>query len=234
MRWLSALVLASACLVLPSAGRAETPAEQAAAAPQSAAAPSAAAPLGTAPTPTEEAKIEGFRSAAFGMTEAQVRQAIRKDFPGPGEKITNEPHASEKTTVLTVQVPDLIPGAGRARVAYIIGYTTKKLIQVNVTWTAEAKSAGAEGVVGAANLLRNHFLAAGYQPNSILANQQMPHGFVVFRGLDAGGRMVMLMLAGAVGTEAEKEKTLPPITLQLSYVLDPQQPDIYRVPKGQF
>ncbi len=226
MRWLSALVLASAWLLLPSSGRAETPTEPAAAAPQEAAAPSAAAPLGTAPGPTEEAKIEGFRSAVFGMTEAQVRQAIRKDFAGPsGEKITSEPHASEKTTVLTVQVPDLIPGAGRARVAYIIGYRTKKLIQVNVTWTAEAKSAGAEGVVGAANLLRNHFLAAGYQPNSILANQQMPHGYVVFRGLDAGGHMVMLMLAG---------KSLPPITLQLSYVLDPQRPDIYRVSKGQF
>ncbi|MBV8168751.1 MAG: hypothetical protein JO021_18280 [Alphaproteobacteria bacterium] len=168
------------------------------------------------------------------MAEAQVRQAIRKDFAGPAEKITSEANASEKTSVLTVLVPDLIPGAGRAKVAYIIGYTTKKLIQVNVTWTAEAKSAGAEGVVGAANLLRNHFMAAGYQPNSILANQQMPHGFVVFRGLDAGGRMVMLMLAGAVGAEAEKEKTPPPITLQLSYVLDPQQPDIYRVPKGQF
>jgi hypothetical protein len=62
----------------------------------------------------------------------------------------------------------------------------------------------------------------------------MPHGYVVFRGLDAGGHMVMLMLAGAVGTEAEKEKNLPPITLQLSYVLDPQHPDIYRVSKGQF
>src|SRR4051794_5640201 len=100
MRWLSALVLASAWLLLPPSGRAEMLAETAAAAPQAAAAPSAAAPLGAAPTPTEDAKIEGFRSAVFGMTEAQVRQAIRKDFPGPGEKVTNEPHASEKTTVL--------------------------------------------------------------------------------------------------------------------------------------
>src|SRR5258708_36368995 len=65
MRWLSALVLASAWLLLPPSGRAETPTEPAAAAPQEAAAPSAAAPLGTAPGLTEEAKIEGFRSAGF-------------------------------------------------------------------------------------------------------------------------------------------------------------------------
>jgi hypothetical protein len=166
------------------------------------------------------------------MTEAQIRQAIKKDFPGPGDKVANEPHAAEKTTVLTVQVPDLIPGAGRARVSYIIGYTSKKLIQVNLTWTAEAKSAAAEGVVGAANLLRNHFLGAGYQPNSVLANHQLPNGYVVFRGLDGAGRMVMLMLAGATG-EAES-KTPPPIALQLSYVLDPQHPDVFRVAKGMF
>jgi hypothetical protein len=188
----------------------------------------------TPPAATEEAKVDGFRSALFGMTEVQVRQAIKKDFPLPGDKVANEPHAAEKTAVLTIQVPDLIPGAGRARVSYIIGYTSKKLIQVNLTWTAEAKSAAAEGVVGAANLLRNHFLAAGYQPNSILANHQLPNGYVVFRGLDGAGRMVMLMLAGATGADAEKDKAPPPITLQLSYVLDPQHPDVFRVAKGMF
>lgn len=222
MRGMSAKLLMGAWLLLPALGLANEPAKDASAQ----ASPPAA--------PAEEAKIEGFRSAAFGMTEAQVRQAIKKDFPGPGDKIGSEAHAAEKTTVLTVQVPDLIPGAGRARVAYIIGYSSKKLIQVNITWTADAKSTAAEGVVGAANLLRNHFLTAGYQASSILANHQLPNGYVVFRGLDASGRMVMLMLAGAVGADAEKDKAPPPITLQLSYVLDPQHPDVFRVAKGQF
>src|SRR5689334_631656 len=140
MRWMSALVLACAWLLLPSSGRAETAADPAAA-PVAAAAPTAPAHGQAA---GEEAKIDGFRSATFGMGEPQVRQAIRKDFPGPGEKITSETNAAEKTTALSILVPDLIPGAGRARVYYIIGYTSKKLIQVNVTWTADAKSTGAE------------------------------------------------------------------------------------------
>ena len=34
------------------------------------------------------AQIEGFRQARFGMSEEQVRQAIRKDFPGAAARLT--------------------------------------------------------------------------------------------------------------------------------------------------
>src|ERR1700756_4361416 len=43
------------------------------------------------------AQIEGFRQARFGMSEEQVRQAIRKDFPVAGAKPTSAVHPSEKT-----------------------------------------------------------------------------------------------------------------------------------------
>jgi hypothetical protein len=167
------------------------------------------------------------------MTEAQVRQAIRKDFPAVGEKIASELNAAEKTTVLSIQVQDLIPGSGRAKVSYIIGYSSKKLIQVNVTWAADPKSpAGAEGVVATANLLRTYFLAASYKPDSVIANRQLPNGYLVFRGMDARSRMVVLLLTGATAVP-EGEKA-PPVMLQLSYIGDPDHPDIYQVPKGAF
>src|SRR5438094_123412 len=38
-------------------------------------------PLPPPETPASTAAIEGFRQARFGMTEEQLRQAIRKDFP---------------------------------------------------------------------------------------------------------------------------------------------------------
>ena len=227
MRWVSASLLLSAWLLVSWCGMAAEPARE----------PGSALPFAPA-APTAEAKVEGFRSAVFGMTEAQVRQAIHKDFPAAAEKVASEPNAAEKTTVLTTYVPDLIPGTGRARISYILGYNTKKLIQVNVNWTAEAKSpSSADSVVGAANLLRNYFLAGGYVPQSIVANQQLPNGYVVFRGLDARSRMVVVVLSGATGAAAaaphDAEKA-PPIGLQLSYILDPEHPDIYQVPKGQF
>jgi hypothetical protein len=238
MRWNGASLLLSAWLLAVGGGAVAEPAHEAGAASALAPAPPAASATPVPATPAEEAKVDGFRSAAFGMTEAQVRQAIHKDFPAVGEKVGVETSPAEKTTVLTLTVSDLIPGTGRAKLSYILGYTSKKLIQVNVNWNAEAKSsASAEGLVGAANLLRNYFMAGGYQPETIIANRQMSNGYVVFRGLDARSHMVLLVLSGTTATpeaEKEKEKEKAPIALQLSYVLDPEHPDVYQVPKGQF
>jgi hypothetical protein len=235
MRWIGASLLLSAWLLASWCGVAAEPAREL----DSTLALAPAARTGEAKAgeaKTGEAKIEGFRSAGFGMTEAQLRQAIRKDFPAVGDKVSSEFNQAEKTTVLTVTVPDLIPATGRARVSYILGYSSKKLIQVNVNWIAETKSqASAESVVGAANLLRNYFLAGGYLPDSIVANQQLANGYVVFRGLDARSHMVLVVLSGATGAAAPRDADkAPPIGLQLSYILDPEHPDVYQVPKGQF
>jgi hypothetical protein len=40
------------------------------------------------PSAGPPAQIEGFRQARFGMSEEQVRQAIRKDFPGAAARLT--------------------------------------------------------------------------------------------------------------------------------------------------
>ncbi|MGC2203320.1 MAG: hypothetical protein WA633_24660, partial [Stellaceae bacterium] len=51
--------------------------------------------------PAEQVQVEGIRSAHWGMTEAQVKAAIRKDFNIPPEKVQTAENPSEKTTVLT-------------------------------------------------------------------------------------------------------------------------------------
>src|SRR6266446_9641835 len=94
------------------------------------------------------ARIEGFRQARFGMSEEQVRQAIRKDFPGAAAKLTSAVHPSEKTTVLSLSVVDLLPHTGNARISYILGYRSKKLSQVNIVWATDGTAAGDETVVG--------------------------------------------------------------------------------------
>ena len=82
--------------------------------------------------PVEHVKIEGFRSARWGMDAAQVKATIHKDFGVPIEKVKTEENAAERTTVLTIAANDLLEGAGPARISYILGYKTKKLIQVTV------------------------------------------------------------------------------------------------------
>jgi len=171
------------------------------------------------PSPTAEpaATIDGFRQARFGMSEEQVRQAIRKDFPGPAAKLTSAVHASEKTTVLSLSVADLLPHTGNARVSYIFGYRSKKLIQINIVWTSDGSAAGDETVVGAANSLRDYFTSQNYKPDSAVANRQLAENTIlVFRANDLQGRMVLLVLSGVAAAAHHEEKKgprPPPLTL---------------------
>jgi len=119
------------------------------------------------------ATIEGFRNARFGMSEEQVRQAVRKDFPAAAAKLTSAVHPAEKTIVLSIGVADLLPNTGTARISYIFGYRSKKLIQTNVVWASEGNAASDEAVVATANTLRDYFTPQSYKTDSVIANRQL-------------------------------------------------------------
>lgn len=193
-----------------------------------------------APQAAPEAHVDGFRSAKWGMTEAQVKEAVRKDFNIAPDKMKSEENLSERTTVLTVTVTDLLDATGAARVSYIFGYTTKKLIQVNVLWgTAVDPQASPERIVAAANELRQLFVDSGYQQSTVVTNAKLPDGSVlVFKGQDADKHTTLLRLAAAAATstpaKGEQAKPVAAAALSLSYILDPTSPDIYRIKKGLF
>jgi hypothetical protein len=184
------------------------------------------------------ATIEGFRNARFGMSEEQVRQAVRKDFPAAAAKLTSAVHPSEKTTVLSIGVADLLPNTGSARISYIFGYRSKKLIQINVVWTSDGSAASDETIVATANTLRDYFAPQNYKPDTVVANRQLADNtIIVFRASDLQGRTVLLVLSGvaaAARTEEKKAPQPPPLTLKLSYILDAAHPDVFRIAKGQF
>jgi hypothetical protein len=185
-------------------------------------------------------QLQGFRDAHWGMDANEVKAAIRKDFNITPDKIQTEENPSERTSVLSVTVANLIEGAGSARVSYIFGFTTKKLIQVNVIWgTPVDPQAKPDEVVAAANQLRDLFVASGYDPGSIHTNAAAKDGtIVVFEGADAEKHATLLTLIngtvpGAV-KNGKREPATQTIVLRLSYILDPQNPDIFRLKKGQF
>lgn len=194
-----------------------------------------------APAQPQPVRVEGFRSAHWGMTEAQVKAAIRKDFRIPADKVHTEENRSERTTVLTVTVDDLLDGAGKARVSYILGYSTKKLIEVNIVWgTTVDSKVKPESIVAAANQLRTLFLSSGYDPKTIAGNVATGHGRItVFEGEDAEKRMTVLRLLSAEAPASTRqhhkgEVKKRTVVLVLSYVEKPTDPDIYRLKKGQF
>jgi hypothetical protein len=185
----------------------------------------------------QPAAIEGFRQARFGMTEAELRQAIRKDFPAAAGALANAVHPTEKTTVLSLIVSDLLPQTGNARVFYILGHRSKKLSQINIVWSSDGSAAGDETIVGTANSLRDYFLSENFNPDSIVANRQLaPDAILVLRASDDHKRTILLVLSGATAAHLQKKKTQKPspLTLELSYIEDPARPDVFRIGKGQF
>ncbi len=184
------------------------------------------------------APVVGFRQARFGMTEAELRQAILRDFPSAAKQLARATNPRERTTVLTITADDMLPDAGAARVSYILGYASKRLVQVNIVWAGDGRSAARdEALVAAANALRDNFRAQYPPPaNKVVAN--LPLGqdaILVFRAAQPDGRMVLLLLSGAAAAgRAGRTPAPPPLTLQLSYLRDHEHPDIFRILPGRF
>jgi hypothetical protein len=227
MRKICTAIGLAALLAAPGLGSAQTPP----------ATPPAASPPAAAQPPAEHVRVDGFRNAKWGMTEAQVKAVLTSDFKIPADKLKSDENLNERTTVLTIALPDLIEGTGTARVSYIFGYTTKKLIQVNIVWgTAIDPQVKPEMVVAAANQLRQLFLESGYEPSTIVSNARAADGeIVVFEGRDADKHTTLLRLATAAPQPADKDKQNPAATtLFLSYILDSKNPDIFKLKRGQF
>jgi hypothetical protein len=200
--------------------------------PTQSAEPGATADARPATTP-----IEGFRQARFGMSEQQVRQAIQRDFPASANRLSRTTHPREKTTVLSLSVEDLLPEVGPAQISYILGYASKQLVQVNIVWASDGRTAARdEAIVAAANTLRDHFLSRYHAPDETVVNHQVgDNAIVVFRAAQADGRMVLLLLTGTTATgRANRSPAPPPLMLQLSYIRDHAHPDIFRIERGRF
>jgi hypothetical protein len=193
------------------------------------------------------ALVEGFRSTRFGMSESEVRDAIRRDFALPDRDIAAAANPDERTTSLVVKVINLLPEMPPGAVSYVFGAKSKRLIQVNLGWgLAETGPVTLEVLVPAANALRDYFLRSGAYGKGSVANQQYPDGSIlVFRGIDDKGRMVVVLLRPqeepADKTEkADKAKADPvdrrklPGMLLISYVESPNSPDVFRIEPGKF
>ena len=188
--------------------------------------------------PAEQMVIDGYRGAKFGMSDKEVRGAIKKDFDirDPADDVNDV----ERTKVLTITVKALLPDAPPAQISYILGASSSKLMQVNVVWGGEPGGGELRQLVSVANTLRGYFIdRGGYAEGSTVVNKTLADGSVlVFRGADAKGHMVVLHLLPIVQPTAGESKGSPPAAtkgvLRLSYVEQPGKPDVFHIEKGQF
>lgn len=192
--------------------------------------------------------VAGFRSARFGDDEAAVRKAIETDFGATSDQITEGASQLEKTKLLAIRVKDIVPESGIGEIVYILGYTSKKLIQINVVWSSQLSPDFTPQQFGAvATILGNYFARQGFDAKTVSVNQRLPNGVVrVFNGKDLEGHLVTLVFQEGElqvtpdekASEAEKKKaaaaTRKVAAVRLSYVADAENPDVLKIEKGKF
>jgi hypothetical protein len=203
-------------------------------APQLAQAAGTAAPAATA-TPAGPV-IDGFRNAKFGMTEAQVRSAIAAEFKIPAGAITATENQLQRTTVLGIQIPDLVPQGGIAAISYVFGYQSHRLMEVNILWSPEIDPNTTPHMLYQNGVtLQQYFAGENFPADRSTGNIATPNGVLLFRATDAGGNAVLLILSGTVTKNPKDNATeLNPTTLTLAYAADPLHPDVFQLPKGSF
>jgi len=76
-----------------------------------------------------EVRVDGFRSARFGMTEKGVLKSTFKDFKIPKSKIQRRVHPTEKTLSFNFQVNNLLRDSGKASLFYVFGFSSNDLLR---------------------------------------------------------------------------------------------------------
>jgi hypothetical protein len=180
--------------------------------------------------------IAGFRNATFGMTQAQVRSAIETEFKLQGTAIKAGENDIQHTAVLNIQVPDLVPGGGTANVAYVFGYQTHKLIEVNILWSKVVDpNITPQMIYQNGQSLQQYFAGEGFPPQRSTGNIATPDGVLLFRATDPTGNAILLILSGTMAKDQKSDKsTLTPAALTLAYAANPQHPDVFQLNKGSF
>jgi hypothetical protein len=165
-----------------------------------------------------------------------VRSAIAAEFKIPAGAITATENQLQRTTVLGIQIPDLVPQGGIAAISYVFGYQSHRLMEVNILWSPEIDPNTTPHMLYQNGVtLQQYFAGENFPADRSTGNIATPNGVLLFRATDAGGNAVLLILSGTVTKNPKDNATeLNPTTLTLAYAADPLHPDVFQLPKGSF
>lgn len=182
-------------------------------------------------------RITGFRSAEFGMTPEALRAAIARDFPSQAEAMVERENPREGTRIVSIALPELVPGPGPARVHYVLGASSGRLMQVNVVWaTSDTPSDEERNRIGiAGSQLARYFMELKWKPEGAVAGLSLkPNEVMLFTGVDPVDAGVEILATGVPMTNAQGEYLTPtgPAVLRISYMARYGQPDILPAPSS--
>jgi hypothetical protein len=186
-------------------------------------------------------EVTGFRDARFGMTEPEVRAAVKKSLSVKDADIKTGANATEGTTLLIARADALDPGPGPATITYIFGNKSKKLIQVNVAWGEDAPNTDANAIIAAGTRLERYFQGFSWRKDT--ARVGVPVGentVVLFAGEDEKKGAVRLVVDGIKyqmnreGNQTTSPDPKGPPKLVINYIADRENPDVAKIEPGKF
>lgn len=191
------------------------------------------------PVAAQAEEASGYRSAHFGMAEAAVLEAIEADFAIPAESVKRSANGLEKTASLTITVKDLVEHTGRTEIAYIFGYRSKKLIQVNLMWRVTSKFVGATSrLKWAARVMANRIALWGIRRHEVKPNTKTRDGAtLLFRGQRKSGMVALISLKVPGEDKASLSVSLSAdegYWLRVAFIENTGAPDIFKIEPGQF
>lgn len=211
-------------------------------------------PIEPSATYSSKAVLDGFRTATYGMTLAEVKRAAVADLHVPSDSLHVVTDPQTLTTDVIAVVPKLVPQLGKGEVTYVLGYSSKKLDAVVVSWSPALDKANTpKAMIDAGRVLQTYFSREGFAPGHAYADRLLKGGnFVLFHGDDEQGRSVTVALEGRISklpadakdagnagdskdSKAAKPKAIfTPQQLVIAYIEHPGKPDVYHLPKGAF
>lgn len=144
-------------------------------------------------------QVTGFRSARFGMSLEQVRQAIAQDFKAPADAVSEVDNPAEGTRAIVVRLRALEPGPGPAIVSYIFNQQAPQLRHINVVWqSGQAPSEAERNRYAVAGVqLTRYFRELGWKPEgSVVGVANGPGSILLFAGIDPKDAMVEVVASG--------------------------------------
>ncbi len=176
----------------------------------------------------QPARITGFRSALWGMTPAEVRAAIARDFTAARVSAAVRDPATGNSAIIA-PMASLVPGPGPAAISYVFGASTGRLIHVNLDWTVKSPTPAQRIAVrdaGAAAVAR--VLGQQYKIGSVMRGVVVqPDLVVLFAAADAQGGALDVHAGGipyTLGTGPGARQVEPatgPATLHLGFSAPP-------------
>ncbi|MGV7221156.1 MAG: caspase family protein [Nitrospinales bacterium] len=163
-----------------------------------------------------------MRTAKLGDLEMTLRHAITKELNIPHSQIRREASSHRHARAMFVDVVDLLPNSGPARISYLFPKNRRRLVAVEIAWRWDYVQHGIKPLPQIGKTLSEYLIRKGQLKSDQIIGKKLKDGsFVYFRNKNDKGRVSILRLSGGKikpdTTPSERAEILKQRKLVLSY-----------------